>query len=73
MKPKSKERIDTQIHRRRAAPASGAMETEWDISEGQPPVQLRITSSPSLSQDSTMAVGGKEDREGRKRSETEQK
>lgn len=38
-------RIETQIHRRRKAKASGPMESEWDISQQQPPGQLRMAPS----------------------------
>lgn len=72
MNPKSKERIDTQIHRRRAAPASGAMKAEWDISEGQPPVRLRMTDASSLLRDGRMVIGGNEDGEEKKSSQAGQ-
>jgi hypothetical protein len=39
-------RIETQIHRRRKAKASGPMESEWDISQQQPPGQLRMAPPP---------------------------
>jgi len=38
-------RIETQIHRRRKAKASGPMESEWDMSQHQPPGQLRMVSA----------------------------
>ncbi|MCP9455428.1 MAG: hypothetical protein NNA18_04875 [Nitrospira sp.] len=46
MQSQSTGRLDTQIHRRRAAPALGTMQAEWDILEGHPPVHLRMTNVP---------------------------
>jgi len=43
---RKKDRIETQIHRRRKAKASSPLEPEWDISQSGPPSQLRM--SPSL-------------------------
>ncbi len=43
----TKKRIDTQIHRRRAAPASGSMESEWDVSQGKPPSRLKMMPAPA--------------------------
>lgn len=40
-----KKRIETQIHRRRAAPASGSMESEWDASRAEPPNRLKMMPS----------------------------
>jgi hypothetical protein len=42
-----KKRIETQIHRRRAAPASGSMESEWDASQEEPPNRLKMMPSPA--------------------------
>lgn len=42
---RKKTRIETQIHRRRKAKASGPMESEWDISQPQPSAQLRMVPS----------------------------
>jgi len=41
-KAEQKVRIETQIHRRRAAKASGPMEAEWDYSQGQPSSQGQV-------------------------------
>lgn len=46
-----KDRIETQIHRRRKAKASSPLEPEWDISQPNPPSQLRLSSFPQRSQD----------------------
>ena len=40
-----KQRIDTQIHRRRKAKALSALEVEWDQSDAKPPSQLRMSPS----------------------------
>ena len=42
VRSQEKGRIETQIHRRRAAKAAGPMEPEWDGSHDQPPTQLRL-------------------------------
>ncbi len=42
VRSQEKGRIETQIHRRRAAKAAGPMEAEWDGSHDQPPTQLRM-------------------------------
>ncbi|MDH5668774.1 MAG: hypothetical protein OEY86_12250 [Nitrospira sp.] len=42
VRSQEKGRIETQIHRRRAAKAAGPMEAEWDDSHDQPPTQLRL-------------------------------
>ena len=42
VRSQEKGRIETQIHRRRAAKATGPMEAEWDGSHDQPPTQLRL-------------------------------
>lgn len=39
--PGPRKRIDTQIHRRRAAPATPPLESEWEAATGEPPVGLR--------------------------------
>lgn len=41
-----KDRIETQIHRRRKAKALTPLEPEWDISQPDPPSQLRMSPSP---------------------------
>ncbi|MDH5639703.1 MAG: hypothetical protein OEY28_00305 [Nitrospira sp.] len=41
-KAERKVRIETQIHRRRAAKASGPMEAEWDCSQGRPSSQGQV-------------------------------
>ena len=46
---RTKARIETQIHRRRKAKASGPMESEWDISQPQPSARLRMAPSPKQS------------------------
>lgn len=40
-----KKRIETQIHRRRVASASGSMESEWDASRAEPPNRLKMMPS----------------------------
>jgi hypothetical protein len=37
-------RIETQIHRRKKAPAVPPLQSEWDQSEGRPPERLRMPS-----------------------------
>jgi hypothetical protein len=44
-----KTRIETQIHRRGKAKASGPMESEWDISQPQPSARLRMAPSSKQS------------------------
>ncbi len=43
---RKKDRIETQIHRRRKVKASFPLEPEWDISQPSPPSQLRMSPSP---------------------------
>jgi len=40
---RKKDRIETQIHRRRTAVASSPLKPEWDISQPGPPSQLRMS------------------------------
>lgn len=44
-----KNRIETQIHRRRKAKALSPLESEWDSSQLEPPSQLRMPPSPPRS------------------------
>jgi hypothetical protein len=48
---RKKDRIETQIHRRRKAKASSPLEPEWDISQPNPPSQLRLSPFPQHSPD----------------------
>lgn len=47
VRSQEKGRIETQIHRRRAAKAAGPMEAEWDGAHDQPPTQLRLVLPPA--------------------------
>lgn len=49
---RKKDRIETQIHRRRKAKALSPLEPEWDISQSAPPSQLRMSPSPRRTPDS---------------------
>lgn len=53
-----KDRIETQIHRRRKAKAHSPLVPEWDISQSSPPTQLRLSPSPKQSPDSIKQTSG---------------
>jgi hypothetical protein len=46
LSPEKQPRIETQIHRRRKAKAFSLLESEWDLSQETPPIQLRTPRYP---------------------------
>lgn len=50
---KPQKRIETQIHRRRKVKSLSSLKVEWDLSDGMPPTQLRMSPTKTKSDDAS--------------------